>query len=58
MPGLEKRIPGQNSADYERGQGDVNAHFLGTQSLEGGTDPSWVLRAAKAISDWFRRRSS
>ena len=57
MPGLEKRIPGQSNAEHERGRHDPNAQFLGTQVLEGGVDPTGVLRAPKAVSDWFSRRS-
>ncbi|MCA1783854.1 MAG: hypothetical protein ABR616_17005 [Dermatophilaceae bacterium] len=57
MAGPEKRIPGQSNAQYERARTDPNAQFLGTQSLDGGGDLTWVMRAAKAFSDWLRRRS-
>ena len=46
MSGPEKRLPGQSNADYERARRDPNAAFLGTQSLVGGGDPTWVMRVA------------
>ncbi len=58
MSGPAKRIPGQSNAEYERGHSDPHAEFLGTQSPWGGGDPTWVMRAAQALSNWLRRRSS
>lgn len=58
VPGPEKRLPGQSNADYDRGR-DANADFLGTQSLYGGGDLSWVMRVADALRRWlgrFKRR--
>lgn len=55
MAGPEKRIPGQSNADYERRQ-DPNANFFGTQSLQGGGDLSFVIRASQAFSAWRSRR--
>lgn len=55
MPEPEKRVPGQSNADYGRAQRDPNAEFLGTQSLVGGGDPTWVRRAAKALFTWRKR---
>jgi hypothetical protein len=52
MPKPEKRLPGQSNADHERAPRDPNAEFLGTQSLVGGGDPTWVMRAAKALFTW------
>ncbi len=52
----EKRIPGQSNADYGRARSDPNANFLGTQSLRGGGDLTWIPNAVKALSDWWRRR--
>jgi hypothetical protein len=56
MSGQEKRLPGQSNADYERARSDPNAEFLGTHSLVGGGDPTWVMRAARAFLDWRKRR--
>ena len=56
VPGPEKRIPGLSNAEYERAGTDPNAQFLGTQSLHGGGDLTWIVRAAKAVSDWLKRR--
>jgi hypothetical protein len=50
----EKRIPGQDNAAYERR--DPNADFLGTESLEGGADPSFVRRGLRAFLAWLDRR--
>ena len=55
MPGPEKRIPGQSNADYDRARSDPNADFLMNQSLHGSGDPTWVMRLAKALSDWWER---
>jgi hypothetical protein len=54
----KKRLPGQTNAQYEyEGRPDPKAEFLGTQSLSGGGgDPTWVLRAARAVAAWFDRR--
>lgn len=51
----EKRQPGQSNADYER-RGEPNAQFLGTHSLEGGGDLTFVLRAYRAFRGWRDRR--
>jgi hypothetical protein len=60
MAGPEKRLPGQGNAEYEHGayerRGDPNAGFLGTQSLVGGEDPSWVMRLSGALLSWRDRR--
>jgi hypothetical protein len=58
MSGPEKRLPGQSNADYERARRDPNADFLGTQSLVGGGDPTWVMRVAASCLNWLRRRRS
>lgn len=51
-----KRLPGESNADYERRHKDPNSDFIGTQSLFGGGDPSFVLRALRAVSAWLDRR--
>jgi len=51
----EKRLPGQTNADYER-RDDPNAEFIGTHSLDGGGDLSFVHRALRALSSWRNRR--
>ena len=56
MPAPEKRLPGQSNADFERARRDPNADFLGTQSLVGGGDPTWVMRAANALLSWRKGR--
>lgn len=55
MTAPEKRIPGQTNAEYERRQ-DPNANFIGTQSLQGGGDPSFAIRASQAFLGWLDRR--
>ena len=56
-----KRLPGQSNADYEN-RTDPNAQFLGTQSIEGIGDPTWMYRALGAFLSWRdgrrERRSS
>ncbi len=47
--------PGRN-ADDERARRDANAEFLSTQSLVGGGDPTWVMRAANALLNWRKGR--
>ena len=56
MAGAEKRIPGQSNADYGRAQSDPNANFLGTQSLEGRGDLTWIIGAFGALAAWRKRR--
>ncbi len=56
MPAPEKRLPEQSNADFERARRDPNADFLGTQSLVGGGDPTWVMRAANALLNWRKGR--
>ena len=56
MPGPEKRLPGQSNADYEKPRHDPNADFLGTQSVSGGADPTWVMRLSGLILDVLGRR--
>lgn len=51
----EKRLPGQSNSDYGRGT-DPNAEFIGTQSLSGGGDLSFVFRATRAFMSWRDRR--
>jgi hypothetical protein len=53
----EKRLPGQSNAEYERRR-DPNAQFLGTQSLQGGGDPSFVQRGLRAFLAWRDRRKA
>ncbi len=55
MTAPEKRIPGQTNAEYERRRGP-NANFIGTQSLQGGGDPSFVIRASQAFFACLNRR--
>ena len=50
-----KHLPGQRNSEYE-GAKDPNAEFLGTQSLHGGGDPSFVYRALRALFSWRDRR--
>ena len=54
MTPSEKRLPGQTNADYGRGK-DPNAEFLGTQSLDGGGDDSFVYRGILAFISWRDR---
>jgi hypothetical protein len=60
MAGPEKRLPGQSNAEYEHTsyerRGDPNAAFLGTQSVVGGADPTWVMRLWAAVLSWRDRR--
>jgi hypothetical protein len=49
MSAQPERIPGRTGAD-------PNARFLGTHSLSGGGDPSWVGRLYDAIADRLDRR--
>ena len=51
----KKRLPGQSNADYEQ-RHDPNADFIGTQSLEGGGDPTFVYHALRAFMSWRDRR--
>lgn len=46
-----QRRPGQSNAEYEHGP-DPNADFLGTHSLFGGGDATWVFR----LLDWVSAR--
>jgi len=55
MSAQPKRIPGQTNADYHGGP-DSNLQFLGTHSLQGGGDPSWVGRLYNAIADRLANR--
>ncbi|MEW2353209.1 hypothetical protein [Spirillospora sp. NPDC029432] len=55
MPPPEKRLPGQSNAEYE-GRQNPNAKFLGTQSLSGGGDPSFIVRISQAVFAWITRR--
>ena len=55
MAPSEKRLPGQTNADYD-GRTDPNAEFLGTQSLVGGGDESFVYRGIRALLSWLDRR--
>jgi hypothetical protein len=56
MPGPEKRLPGQSNADYG-GRPDPNVAYLGTESVAGGTDPTWILRLMRAFFAWRDRRA-
>ncbi|GGM73030.1 hypothetical protein GCM10007977_088350 [Dactylosporangium sucinum] len=57
MAAPEKRLPGQSNAQYEyEGRRDPNADFLGTHSIQGGGDPTWMIRAWHAVFAWFDRR--
>ena len=56
MPGPGKRLPSQSNADYERERHDPNADFLGTQSVSGGGDPTWVMRFANLVLEALGRR--
>jgi hypothetical protein len=57
MSAQPKRIPGQTNAEYEySGKPDPNVQFLGTHSLVGGGDPSWVGRLYNAIADRLAAR--
>ena len=49
-----KRRPGQSNAEYEGGN-DPNAQFLGTQSLSGGGDPTFVYRGLRTFWAWLDR---
>jgi hypothetical protein len=51
----EKRLPGQSNDDYA-GARDPNHRFIGTQSLFGGGDLSFVHRALQAFYGWRDRR--
>jgi hypothetical protein len=53
----EKRLPGQSNAEFE-GHRDPNADFLGTQSLHGGGDLSFVQRGLRAFLSWRDRRKA
>lgn len=55
MTAQGKRLPGQSNDDYEK-RDDPNTQFLGTQSLYGGGDPTFVLRAMHAFFRWLDRR--
>jgi hypothetical protein len=55
MTSSEKRLPGQTNADYEN-HDDPNAQFIGTQSLQGGGDPSFMYRGLRAVLSWLDRR--
>jgi hypothetical protein len=55
MSAQPKRIPGQTNAEYNGGP-DPNVQFLGTHSLSGGGDPSWVGRLYNAIADRLAAR--
>jgi hypothetical protein len=50
-----KRLPGQSNDDYEQSR-DPNAAFIGTQSLYGGGDLTFVSRALRAFLSWRDRR--
>lgn len=50
-----QRRPGQSNSEYENGT-DPNAQFLGTQSLYGGGDPTFVYRGLRALLAWLDRR--
>jgi hypothetical protein len=50
-----KRLPGQDNAGHE-GRKDPNSDFIGTQSLDGGSDPSFVYRGLRALLSWLDRR--
>ena len=51
----KKRLPGQSNADFEQ-RNDPNADFIGTQSLQGGGDLTFVYRALRAFMFWRDRR--
>jgi hypothetical protein len=55
LAGPEKRLPGQSNEDFGKSK-DPNSDFIGTQSLYGGGDPGWMIRAMRAVSDWRDRR--
>lgn len=55
MAGPRKRLPGESNGDFERSK-DPNLDFIGTQSLYGGGDPGWMIRAMRAVSAWRDRR--
>ncbi|MGK5550863.1 hypothetical protein ACSNOI_04550 [Actinomadura kijaniata] len=55
MPAPEKRLPGQSNAEFER-RHDPNAAFVGTQSLNGGGDPSFMIRGFRALLTRLDRR--
>ncbi|WP_067824964.1 hypothetical protein [Actinomadura kijaniata] len=57
MPAAEKRLPGQSNAEYER-RHNPNADFIGTQSLQGGGDPSFMIRGFRALLDRLGRRKA
>ena len=49
MAASRKRVPGQGNDDDEARK-DANADFLGTQSLQGGGDDSFVYRGPSRAS--------
>lgn len=54
MAGTEKRVPGQDNADYGH-RHDPNSDFVGTESLSGGGDASFVYRALRRFLAWCDR---
>jgi len=56
MAASRKRVPGQGNDDDEARK-DANADFLGTQSLQGGGDDSFVYRGLRALFAWLDRRN-
>lgn len=50
-----RRLPGQSNAEFRRRK-DPNTKFIGTQSLQGGGDPTFVYRALRAFLSWRDRR--
>jgi hypothetical protein len=55
MHAQPRRIPGQTNAEYYGGP-DPNLQFVGTHSLSGGGDLSWVGRLYNAIADCLAAR--
>ncbi|MFI0446867.1 hypothetical protein [Actinomadura sp. 6N118] len=55
MAAPEKRIPGQSNSEYER-RDNPNADFIGTQSVHGGGDHSFMVRISQAFFTWRDRR--
>ena len=56
MTSSPKRLPGQSNEAYEN-RTDPNSEFIGTQSLHGGGDPSFVYRGNRALLSWLDRRT-
>ena len=55
MTAPEKRLPGESNADHENRK-DPNADIIGTQSLFGGGDASFVQRGLRGLLSWLDRR--